>query len=64
MGKVSAVELVQAVNEILSTAGINIDAEKQALFQRTIALHENLKESQAALIVEQVGLFLFVILRL
>ena len=55
---------MHAVNEILSTAGINIDAEKQALFQRTIALHENLKESQAALIVEQVGLFLFVILRL
>ncbi|KAK4261932.1 hypothetical protein QN277_004866 [Acacia crassicarpa] len=52
-GKVSAVELVQAVNEILSAAGVNIDAEKQGLLQRTIALQENLKESQAALLLEQ-----------
>lgn len=54
-GKVSAAELVQAVNEILSAAGINIDVEKQALLQRTINLQENLKESQAALLLEQVG---------
>ncbi|XP_028766970.1 sacsin [Neltuma alba] len=52
-GKVSAVELVQAVNEILSAAGMNIDVEKQALLQRTIALQENLRESQAALLLEQ-----------
>ncbi|KAL2560101.1 hypothetical protein AAZV13_20G002600 [Glycine max] len=52
-GKVSAAELVQAVNEILSAAGIKMDVEKQALFQRTINLQENLKESQAALVLEQ-----------
>jgi sacsin len=54
-GKVSAVELVQAVNEILSAAGINMDVEKQALLQKTIDLQDNLKESQAALLLEQVG---------
>ena len=54
-GKVSASELVQAVNEILSAAGINMDVEKQALMQRTIALQENLRESQAALLLEQVS---------
>jgi len=58
-GKVSAAELVQAVNEILSAAGIKMDVEKQALFQRTINLQENLKESQAALVLEQVGDFNF-----
>ncbi|KAI4356900.1 hypothetical protein L6164_000883 [Bauhinia variegata] len=52
-GKVSAAELVQAVNEMLNAAGINMDVEKQALLQRTIALQENLKESQAALLLEQ-----------
>ncbi|XP_027359772.1 sacsin [Abrus precatorius] len=51
--KVSAAELVQAVNEILSAAGIKMDVEKQALLQRTINLQENLKESQAALLLEQ-----------
>lgn len=55
-GKVSAAELVQAVNEILSAAGINMDAEKQALLQKTIDLQDNLKESQAALLLEQVGI--------
>jgi sacsin len=54
-GKVSAVELVQAVNEILSAAGINMDVDKQALLQKTIDLQDNLKESQAALLLEQVG---------
>lgn len=52
-GKVSAAELVHAVNEILSAAGINMDAEKQALLQKTIDLQENLKESQASLLLEQ-----------
>ncbi|RZB94315.1 sacsin-like [Glycine soja] len=52
-GKVSAAELVQAVNEILSAAGIKMDVEKQALLQRTVNLQENLKESQAALVLEQ-----------
>lgn len=58
-GKVSAAELVQAVNEILSAAGINMDVEKKALLQRTIDLQENLKESQAAFLYEQVGDFFF-----
>ncbi|KAI5423254.1 hypothetical protein KIW84_046306 [Lathyrus oleraceus] len=40
-GKVSAVELVHAVNEILSAAGINMDAEMQALLQKTVDLQEN-----------------------
>ncbi|KAE9615782.1 putative transcription factor C2H2 family [Lupinus albus] len=52
-GKVSAPELVQAVNEILSAVGINIDVEKQALLQRTINLQENLQESHTALLLEQ-----------
>ncbi|KAL1292332.1 hypothetical protein AAHE18_20G264300 [Arachis hypogaea] len=52
-GRVSAGELVQAVNEILSAAGISMDVEKQALLQRTINLQENLRESQAALLLEQ-----------
>lgn len=55
-GKVSAAELVQAVHEILSAAGVNMDAEKQALLQKTIDLQDNLKESQAALLLEQVGI--------
>ena len=60
-GKVSAAELVQAVNEILSAAGISMDVEKQALLQRTINLQENLKESQAALLLVQVGDFQFLV---
>ncbi|RDX78476.1 Sacsin, partial [Mucuna pruriens] len=52
-GKVSAAELVQAVDEILSAAGIKMDVEKQSLLQRTINLQENLRESQAALLLEQ-----------
>ncbi|XP_014490933.1 uncharacterized protein LOC106753623 isoform X1 [Vigna radiata var. radiata] len=52
-GKVSSAELVQAVNEILSAAGIKMDVEKQALLQRTLNLQENLRESQAALVLEQ-----------
>ncbi|KAK7407784.1 hypothetical protein VNO78_09866 [Psophocarpus tetragonolobus] len=52
-GKVSAAELVQAVDEILSAAGIKMDVEKQALLQRTINLQEHLKESQATLVLEQ-----------
>jgi len=58
-GKVSAAELVQAVNEILSAAGIKMEVEKQSLLQRTINLQENLRESQAALVLEQVGDFNF-----
>ena len=58
-GKVSAAELVQAVNEILSAAGIKMDVEKQALLQRTVNLQENLKESHTTLVLEQVGEFNF-----
>lgn len=53
-GQVSAAELVQAVHEMLSAAGVNMDVEKQSLLQRTLTLHEQLKESQAALLLEQV----------
>lgn len=53
-GKVSAEELVQAVHEMLTTAGINVDIERQSLLQKTITLQEQLKDSQAALLLEQV----------
>ncbi|XP_008803352.1 sacsin [Phoenix dactylifera] len=52
-GKVSATELVQAVHDMLSAAGINMDAEKQTLLQTTLDLQEQLKESQVGLLVEQ-----------
>ncbi|CAN1168841.1 SACS [Linum perenne] len=52
-GRVSAGELVQVVHDMLSTAGINLDAEKQSLLQTTLTLQEQLKESQAALLLEQ-----------
>lgn len=52
-GRVSASELVQAVHEMLSAAGINMDVEKQCLLQTTLTLQEQLKESQATLLLEQ-----------
>ncbi|XP_028123736.1 E3 ubiquitin-protein ligase RNF34-like [Camellia sinensis] len=52
-GRVSAAELVQAVHEMLSTAGVNMDVEKQSLLQTTLTLQEQLKESQATLLLEQ-----------
>lgn len=52
--QVSAAEVVQAVNEMLSAAGINLDIEKKVLMQKTITLEEQLKESQEALLLEQV----------
>uniref|UniRef100_UPI001C07FDD5 hypothetical protein n=1 Tax=Acinetobacter indicus TaxID=756892 RepID=UPI001C07FDD5 len=52
-GRVSAAELVQAVHEMLSAAGVNVDVEKQSLLQTTLTLQEQLKESQAALLLEQ-----------
>lgn len=55
-GRVSAVELVQAVSELLSTAGIQMDVEKQSLLQNAISMQEQFKESQAALLLEQVCL--------
>lgn len=39
---------------MLSSAGINMDAEKQSLIHTTLTLQEQLKESQVALLVEQV----------
>jgi len=53
-GRVSSTELVQAVHDMLSAAGINMDAEKQTLLQTTLILQEQVKESQVALLVEQV----------
>ncbi|XP_023004421.1 sacsin isoform X2 [Cucurbita maxima] len=52
-GRVSAEELMQAVHEMLTTAGINVDIERQSLLQKTITLQEQLKDSQAALLLEQ-----------
>ncbi|KAK6931871.1 hypothetical protein RJ641_003664 [Dillenia turbinata] len=52
-GRVTAGELVQAVHEMLSAAGINFDMEKQSLVQTTLSLQEQLKDSQAALLLEQ-----------
>ncbi|XP_042978918.1 sacsin isoform X3 [Carya illinoinensis] len=52
-GRVSAAELVQAVREILSSAGINMDMEQQSLLGRAVTLQEQLQESQAALLLEQ-----------
>jgi hypothetical protein len=53
-GRVSPAELVQAVQEMLSAAGIYMDVEKQSLLQKTITLQEQLKESQTSLLLEQV----------
>ncbi|KAI3696119.1 hypothetical protein L1987_79128 [Smallanthus sonchifolius] len=52
-GRVSAHELVQAVQEMLSAAGIRMDTEKQSLLQTTLSLQEQLKDSKAALLLEQ-----------
>ncbi|KAG9441938.1 hypothetical protein H6P81_017792 [Aristolochia fimbriata] len=52
-GRVSSEELVQAVRDMLSAAGINMDAEKQTLLHTTLSLQEQLKETQTALLLEQ-----------
>ncbi|KAL6844366.1 hypothetical protein ACP4OV_026039 [Aristida adscensionis] len=52
-GKVSSTELVQAVHDMLSAAGVRMDAEKETLLQSTLTLQDQLKESQVALLVEQ-----------
>ncbi|KZV50624.1 sacsin [Dorcoceras hygrometricum] len=52
-GRVSSAEFVQAVREMLFAAGINLDIEKQSLLQTALTLQEQLKESQAALLLEQ-----------
>lgn len=56
-GRVSAAEFVQAVHEMLFAAGINLDIEKQSLLQTALTLKEQLKESQAELLLEQVSLY-------
>ena len=53
-GGVSAAEMIHAVHEMLSASGINMDAEKQTLMQMNLTLKEQLRESEAALLVEQV----------
>lgn len=55
-GRVTAKELVQAVHEMLSAAGINMELENQSLLQRTITLQEELKDSKVAFLLEQVRL--------
>lgn len=42
---------------MLSSAGISLDVEKQSLLQTSLTLQEQLKESQAALLLEQVLAF-------
>lgn len=54
-GRVPSKELVLAVHEMLSAAGINMDVEKQSLLQTTLTLKEKLEESQAAFLLEQVS---------
>lgn len=43
---------------MLATAGVNLDVEKQSLLQSTLTMQEQLKESQAALLLEQVFYFI------
>lgn len=52
-GRVSPGELVQAVHEMLSAAGISMDMERQTLLRTNLTLQEQLKDSQAALLLEQ-----------
>ena len=42
---------------MLSSAGISLDVEKQTLLRTSLTLQEQLKESQAALLLEQVFIF-------
>lgn len=55
-GRVTAKELVEAVHEMLSAAGINMELENRSLLQRTITLQEELKDSKVAFLLEQVRL--------
>ncbi|KAF6153508.1 hypothetical protein GIB67_027375 [Kingdonia uniflora] len=56
-GQVSTTELVQVVHDMLSAARINMDVEKQSLLQMTLTLQEQLGESQAVILLEQVNFF-------
>lgn len=51
--RVSTSEIVHAVADMLSVAGIPMGIEQQSLLQKTLALQEQLATSQAALVVEQ-----------
>ncbi|KAI3817637.1 hypothetical protein L1987_11433 [Smallanthus sonchifolius] len=53
-GSVTANKFVQALEEMLSVAGISMDTDKQRLLQNTLSLQERLNESQAALVLEQI----------
>lgn len=53
-GRVIPAEMVQAVHEMLSAAGISIDMETRTLLRTNLTLQEQLKDSQAALLLEQV----------
>ncbi|KAI3817640.1 hypothetical protein L1987_11436 [Smallanthus sonchifolius] len=53
LGHIPPEEFVQAVEEMFSVAGINMDTEKQCLLQTTLSLHKQLNESHAALMIEQ-----------
>lgn len=44
---------MQAVHEMLSAAGISMDMERQTLLRTNLTLQEQLKDSQAALLLEQ-----------
>lgn len=57
-GRVAPAELVQAVHEMLSAAGVSIDMETQTLLRTNLTLQEQLKDSQAAFLLEQVFNFL------
>ncbi|PWA82438.1 Histidine kinase-like ATPase, ATP-binding domain-containing protein [Artemisia annua] len=52
-GRVSAHELAQVIEEMLSGAGIRIDTGKQYLLKATLSLQERLEESQVALVLKQ-----------
>ena len=56
-GRVSAEEYSEAIEKLLSGAGIKLDMEKQCLLQKTLCLQEQLSGSQAALLLEQVSIF-------
>nr|XP_043618269.1 uncharacterized protein LOC122589997 [Erigeron canadensis] len=52
-GGVPAEEFVQAFKEMLSGGRINMDPKRQCLLQTVLSLQEQLKTSQAALVLEQ-----------
>nr|XP_043618245.1 E3 ubiquitin-protein ligase MYLIP-B-like [Erigeron canadensis] len=52
-GGVPTEEFVEAFKEMLSGARINMDPKRQCLLQTILSLQEQLKESQATLVLEQ-----------